>query len=138
MAELEVLHPHGREFDLFLYASVGEDRNGYGVTVLSALARLGLDPWKEAADLSALGQADACARLETQLSAFNDVPTLARNHTLVAEKLTRLLPQPLTRRASMLTGPAKFKAPAIPIWWIFAALIVLLVLARFYGLANPG
>ncbi len=44
MADPNVLNPHPPEFERFLHASVGEDRNGYFVTVLSALARLGLDP----------------------------------------------------------------------------------------------
>jgi hypothetical protein len=36
------------EFDNFLYASIGADRNGMPLSVLSALARLDLDPWEEA------------------------------------------------------------------------------------------
>jgi len=46
MPTVDVLHPDGNDFDPFLFASVGEDRNGANVTVISALARLGLDPWK--------------------------------------------------------------------------------------------
>jgi len=56
MAAPNVLNPHIPEFDRFLYASVGEDRNGYVVRVLSTLARLGLDPSKETAELVALGR----------------------------------------------------------------------------------
>lgn len=42
------------EFNEFLFAVVGEERGGQQLTVLSALARLGLDPWGEAARLSKL------------------------------------------------------------------------------------
>ena len=49
--ELSIGHP---EFDAFLSAPVGEDANGVGLTVMSALARIGLDPWSEAARLSDL------------------------------------------------------------------------------------
>ncbi|MDQ7777856.1 MAG: hypothetical protein Q4615_19290 [Paracoccus aminovorans] len=56
MADPNVLNPHPPEFDRFLHASVGEDRNGYAVTILSTLARLGLDPWKETAELVTLGR----------------------------------------------------------------------------------
>lgn len=42
----------GPEFDKFLCASIGEDRNGTMLSVLSALARLDVDPWQEAADLA--------------------------------------------------------------------------------------
>ena len=38
----------GREFDKFLYASVGNDNDGMPLTVLSALARMDVDPWEEA------------------------------------------------------------------------------------------
>jgi hypothetical protein len=63
MAQPKVLNPHPPEFERFLYASVGEDRNGYVVTVLSAFARLGLDPWAESADLAKLGRDAARARV---------------------------------------------------------------------------
>ena len=40
----------GPEFDEFLGASIREDRNGTGLSVLSALARLNVNPWQEAAN----------------------------------------------------------------------------------------
>jgi hypothetical protein len=49
--ELSIGHP---EFDAFLSAPVGEDADGVELTVMSALARIGLDPWSEAARLSDL------------------------------------------------------------------------------------
>ncbi|MDF2117845.1 hypothetical protein PY365_19885 [Roseiarcaceae bacterium H3SJ34-1] len=42
------------KFDDFLFAPVGEDRNGMIVSLLSALARLDIDPWEEAAELARL------------------------------------------------------------------------------------
>jgi hypothetical protein len=42
------------EFDSFLFAAVGEERDGIPLSVLSALSRLGLDPRDEAARLSHL------------------------------------------------------------------------------------
>lgn len=63
MAAPNALKPYPPEFERFLYASVGEDRNGHVVTVLSTLARLGLDPWKETAHLVALGRDAARDRL---------------------------------------------------------------------------
>lgn len=93
MAKPNVLNPHPPEFERFLYASVGEDRNGYVVTVLSTLARLGLDPWKETAELVTLGHDAARARLGTLLARFRDVPTLASDHGRVARDLSHLLPE---------------------------------------------
>ena len=42
------------KYEPFLYAPVGDDRRGATVTVLSMLARLGVDPWGEAAGLASL------------------------------------------------------------------------------------
>ena len=92
MADPNVLNPHPPEFDRFLHASVGEDRNGYVVTVLSTLARLGLDPWKETAELVTLGRDAARARLGTLLARFRDVPALASDHGRIARDLSQLLP----------------------------------------------
>ena len=52
--DLMLLHPDGSDFDAFLQAELGEDRNGVAVTVLSALARVGLEPWTEAKELARL------------------------------------------------------------------------------------
>jgi hypothetical protein len=59
------------EFDSFLFAAVGEERDGIPLSVLSALSRLGLDPRDEAARLSHLTKeaaADQLARMIARLS----------------------------------------------------------------------
>ncbi len=93
MAQPNLLNPHPPEFGQFLYASVGEDRNGYVVTVLSTLARLGLDPWKETAELVTLGRDDARVRLGALLARFRDVPALSSDHGRIARDLIQLLPE---------------------------------------------
>src|SRR4030095_5776325 len=42
------------EYNAFLFAAVGEEAGGLPLTVLTALSRLGIDPWQEAARLSDL------------------------------------------------------------------------------------
>lgn len=138
MTQPNTLNPHPPEFDPFLYASVGEDRNGYAVTVLSTLARLGLDPWKETAELVALGQDAARARLATLLAPFRDVPTLAKDHARVARDLSRLLPAArragTTRRdASMVADQRPGKSGAI-----WAALAIIFVLLQILGFGGSG
>jgi hypothetical protein len=51
------------EFNEFLFSYIGEEENGQPLTVLSALARLGFDPWKESARLSALAKKSAANEL---------------------------------------------------------------------------
>ena len=48
------------EFGDFLYTSIRADSDDMPLSVLSALARLDMDPWKEAAELTELS-ADAAA-----------------------------------------------------------------------------
>jgi hypothetical protein len=42
------------QYNAFLFAAVGEEKTGVSLTVLTALTRLGFDPWREAARLSDL------------------------------------------------------------------------------------
>ena len=128
MAAPNVLNPHPPEFERFLYASVGEDRNGYVVTVLSTLARLGLDPWKETAELVALGRDAAGSRLGKLLARFADVPALESDHGRVAGALSQLLPesppsQTLKRAASTVSLGRFGKSGAI--WTILAIVFFL-------------
>jgi hypothetical protein len=61
---------HDPSFDPFLFAAIGEERNGMLLSVLSALARLELDPWREAESLSKLSPPVATERLTSLLSAL--------------------------------------------------------------------
>ncbi len=56
------------EYNAFLFAAVGEEAVGLPLAVLTALLRLGIDPWREAARLSDLPQ-EAAAHLFNRGSA---------------------------------------------------------------------
>src|SRR5271165_3171433 len=58
----------GPEFDEFLGAPIGEDRNGTGLSVLSALARLDVDPWQEATSLARMPREAAGRRSGASLA----------------------------------------------------------------------
>jgi hypothetical protein len=47
----------------FLFAAVGEERNGIPLSMLSALAQVGLDPWDEAGRLASVAKQEAVERL---------------------------------------------------------------------------
>jgi hypothetical protein len=138
MAEPNVLNPHPPEFERFLYASVGEDRNGYVVTVLSALARLGLDPWKETAELVGLGNDAARARLGTLLARFRDVPALAIDYATVARDLSQLLPEGRTsgslKRAASTVADGRPGTSGV----IWAVLAVVLLLFQMFMVGGSG
>lgn len=140
MTGVDVLHPHGNGFDPFLQAAVGEDRNGQVVTVLSMLARLGLDPWSEASDLASLSRAAAGTRLGKLLSSFRDVPALGPDHGAIARRLTELLPVRSLPSTSEAIGSSVSLGPTIVGVPVLAILLVLLVLAQVFqfGASGPG
>ncbi len=56
------------EFNEFLFAPAGEEDNGVVLTMLSALTRLGIDPWREAARLSELPKETAARVLAVAIA----------------------------------------------------------------------
>lgn len=97
------------EFDDFLYASVDEGANGTLLSVLSALARLDIDPWQEAADLARMSRASATRRLATLIGALPGQSLAHRDSGIVAVRLIALLPEkagfsPASREASPNAG----------------------------------
>jgi len=81
------------EFDRFLFASIGEDRRGQRLSVLSALARSDIDPWQEAARLAGLPRNAAAARLDALLAALPGEPLAGLSVTAAAQDLIALLPR---------------------------------------------
>ena len=80
------------DFDAFLFAAIGEDANGMPVTLLSVLARLGIDPWEEAADLAHLPLEPALQRLSSRLEAMaTGRPATAADTVNIATRLIALL-----------------------------------------------
>ncbi|PWK61339.1 hypothetical protein [Roseicyclus mahoneyensis] len=93
MSRMDFLCQGGTPFDGFLYAELGEDSAGNSVTVLSALARLGLDPWDEAEALSDLSRDGAMAQLGGHLARLHDMPGLGAIGDGVLPRLIGLLPR---------------------------------------------
>jgi hypothetical protein len=140
MTDSDGLNPHPPEFERFLYAPVGEDRNGYVVTVLSTLARLGLDPWNETSELVILGREAAGARLGLLLSRFRDVPTLGSDHGRVARKLSLLLPESPPARPLQRAAPtvADGRLGSSRVIWTILAIIFVLFQVLFVGGSGSG
>ncbi len=83
----------GAEFDKFLGAPIGAGRNGTPLTVLSALARLDVDPWQEAASLARMPRDTAATRLTALIVALPDEPTKDIPAKTIAADLVALLPK---------------------------------------------
>jgi hypothetical protein len=82
----------GPEFDAFLFAPVDEEAKGALLSVVSALARLDVDPWQEAAALAGMPRAAASQRLTSLIAALPDAATARRAPARIAERLIKLLP----------------------------------------------
>src|SRR5579859_1991129 len=78
----------GHAYDAFLFESLGVQENGMDLSVLSALARAGVDPWAEAKRLAALPRQAAVAAI---LKFAGDAET--------ARHLVELLPRVPTSQA---------------------------------------
>ncbi len=80
------------EFNDFLYASVGVDKNGMQLSVLSALARQNVDPWQEAAQLTGLPEKTAIQRLMSLIPTLSEELSVNPDRNTVAVRLIALLP----------------------------------------------
>jgi len=80
------------EFDEFLYAPIEEGSDGMLLSVLSALARLNIDPWQEAGNLTRMSRECATQRLASLISALPGGALAHLNARTVAARLITLLP----------------------------------------------
>lgn len=99
--------PHA-ELNDFLFAQMGADKSGMVVTVASAIARSGIDPWQEAARIASLSRSAAIQALLPMITRSSETvdPDDARAS---ADRLVRLLP----RRVSVTSQSAGWKLPAL-------------------------
>jgi|SRR5579863_3032281 len=132
----------GPEFDDFLYASIDEDRNGKPLSVLSALARLEVDPWREAVKLARLPKEDASKRLAALIAAQPDEPSAHRPVQTIAARLIAVLPQ----GGGLIVQPRKTSPGASGMSSsrpITLVVVLILMLIAFFGLlirssSTPG
>jgi hypothetical protein len=117
------------EFNDFLYAVVGEEKTGIRLTVLSALARIGLDPWREAARLSDLPTDAATRALAAIVQALPEGDWKSSDSWAIADRLVHSLPN----RGSPAAGSpqekyvrekqSKFQVPNWLLWIAMGAAV---------------
>lgn len=81
------------EFGAFLYAPIGEERNGMPLSVVSALTRLDIDPWQEAVRLAGLRQEEAVSALAQTIDRLPDIKRELWDARGIALRLVSLLPR---------------------------------------------
>ena len=101
----------------FVYADVAHEPNGMALSVLSALARRGLDPWQEARRLAELPAPAAVDRLAHTLVGLPLMRSSLDDATTVARRLVTLLPPaPGVASASFDTSNIANSVAAAPRW----------------------
>jgi hypothetical protein len=134
------IRPLGSEFDAFLFALVGEDRNGMPLSVVSVLARMDLDPWVEANKLTDLPVETATRTMAAWLDALSDPALKPASPDNRATRLIALLPRRATfhppvpaaeTRAVATTRPrAALVTPILFALYLILSLGIQLVIAR--------
>jgi hypothetical protein len=121
------------DFNDFLFAPVGDDSNGMHLTLLSVLARSGVDPWLEAADLAALPRESATQKLISLLAGVPNGPPPGADTETVASRLVTLLhaaPKPRAKTAGAASPAMALVMPSkrvkIAIYYMLALLALLL------------
>lgn len=124
------------EYNDFLFAVVGDEPSGQPLTVLSAMARLGLDPWEEAARLAGLGRTAATSTLAALFAGLPDGDRTEAESYSIAVRLVSLLPRYASRPAEPDHGVERPDRKLDIRYWLFRialAAAAVLVLARFFG-----
>jgi hypothetical protein len=96
------------DFDAFLFATIGADNKGMLLSVNSALARSGVDPWEEAATLARLPAETATRNLASLIAALPEGPSARPDPGTMAARLIALLPRP--------AGPGIPSRTALPVF----------------------
>jgi len=119
-ARFSLLHS---DLNDFLFASVGEEQNGVTLSVVSALTRLGVDPWEEAARLTPLPKARAAEALAKLIARLPIRRTLSSDDLAISQRLVALLP---AQKPAALQGRERVGAEQKKYW---GAMILLASLA---------
>jgi hypothetical protein len=93
-----------------LFAEIGTGESGTTLTVISAFARCGFDPWMEAARLSALPRAGAAEALSLFLGKMPPAWCTVSDHRGTTARLLNLLPSADVRIPIKLTRLPGFRA----------------------------
>ena len=116
MAAADVFVFKNSGLNAFLFAEVGTELNGSPLTILSVLARLGQDPWAEAANWAKLPKAATIDRLAQSISQMPLTPQALGEARTTATRLIKLLPSQVARPAQ----PAAASRRVAPKWVLVA------------------
>jgi hypothetical protein len=127
------------QYDEFLFAPIGDEPGGMRLSVISALARMNVDPWEEAARLSALSTTEAQRTLVSTLDLFPGKRQKSEETEILAARLVALLPKArevTTAQAASTAGIGEQRTHYWIVWVCFA--IAMSFLSSHKNAATPG
>jgi hypothetical protein len=110
-------------FDAFLFAAIVEEESGAPLSVISALVRAGVDPWKESERLSKMRREAAGEALALLLSRVRGGWTAAELPAITA-RLLELLPARASEAAPTARIPPAAGKAAAPNWFVLLLALV--------------
>jgi hypothetical protein len=124
------------DFDDFLFAAIREDKSGIPLSVVSALARLDVDPWEEAARLAAMPGEAATQRLSALIASLPMESATDPERRTIAARLVALLPkQPLAVGSSPRSPErtaAAGKSPTATYVIYYVIFLVFILLSQWF------
>lgn len=120
----------------FLFADIGVERSGMTLSVVSALARQGLDPWQEAGRLAGLPKNTAAEGLAGLIAAMPASLWPLPDAMAIAARLVALLPGQEFR--DMRYSPPPSPDGASSGRWLIATLLAVALLATMAPYVVPA
>jgi hypothetical protein len=118
----------------FLFADVGTETNGSALTMLSVLARLGQDPWVEAARWTTLPKAAAIDCMARSINKMPLDPAALAERRATAARLILLLPGQIQTPGQTIR--AAVTASSMPGWIPVAFLCVSLLIGLAFSVTS--
>jgi hypothetical protein len=126
-------------YDEFLFAPICEEAGGMRLSVLSALARMNLDPWEEASRLAAMHKAIAQRALVSILDSVPNRNWEPSEAGAIAARLVGLLPQRSDGPTTAATEIAAVRAQRTSYWLVWVCIaIAISILSPHHQATTPN
>jgi len=122
----------------FLFAEVGTELNGSTLTILSVLARLGQDPWAEAAKWTKLPKATIIDRLAQSIAQMPLSAQAINEARSTASRLILLLPSQAARPTEAPPASRAMPKMVVPNWVLPAVCCAAVVLGIAFVTMGSG
>ncbi len=133
------------ELNPFLFADIGTELNGSTLTMLSVLARLGKDPWVEAASWAKVPKAAAVESIITTIASLPLASRTLGELRVIATRIVMLLPvqdwlpylkAPMPTRPTIKALGASLGVGTLPRWLPMLLVACALVLGVAFNLLH--